>query len=93
MLAEQGGVCACCDKPNPEHVDHDHASGRVRGMLCFNCNQALGNVRDQVPTLERLRDYLLAAGSDEVVLPYVEYRLQGAVVELAGNFAHCGATR
>jgi hypothetical protein len=59
MLVEQDNKCAACDKPDPEHVDHDHATGQVRGMLCFNCNQALGNVRDSVQILDRLAAYLV----------------------------------
>jgi hypothetical protein len=58
MLAEQDGKCAVCEKPSPEHVDHDHQTGVVRGMLCFNCNQALGNVRDSLEVLSRLSMYL-----------------------------------
>lgn len=57
MIEAQGGRCATCDG-EPEHVDHDHASGKVRGVLCFNCNQALGNVRDSQVTLRRLDRYL-----------------------------------
>ena len=59
MLALQGNVCAACGKPEPEHVDHDHDTGEVRGMLCFNCNQALGNVHDDPRTLLALHDYLM----------------------------------
>lgn len=71
MLAQQGGVCAICGSaPSGNgtsgqrlHVDHDHAccSGRkscgkcVRGLLCSNCNQAIGYFQDD-PQL------LLAAG-------------------------------
>lgn len=58
MLAVQGGRCAACGKPGPEHVDHDHETGKVRGLLCFNCNQALGNVRDKVQVLDSLGAYL-----------------------------------
>jgi hypothetical protein len=57
MIEAQGGKCATCDG-KPEHVDHDHATGKVRGVLCFNCNQALGNVRDDEMTLRRLGRYL-----------------------------------
>jgi len=57
MIEAQGGTCATCDG-KPEHVDHDHATGKVRGVLCFNCNQALGNVRDSPTTLGRLGHYL-----------------------------------
>ena len=44
MLAEQGGVCAICGSPPKSrrlHVDHDHRTGAVRGLLCFRCNRAL----------------------------------------------------
>jgi hypothetical protein len=53
MLAEQGGLCAGCRKAPPQHVDHDHETDAVRGLLCFNCNQALGNVRDDVYVMRR----------------------------------------
>jgi hypothetical protein len=54
MLEEQSGLCAICRERPAAHVDHDHATGRVRGLLCFNCNQALGNFTDR-------RDFMLAA--------------------------------
>lgn len=59
MMAEQGGACAVCGKPDPGHIDHDHKGGHVRGLLCFNCNQALGNVRDSLRVVEGLRRYLI----------------------------------
>jgi hypothetical protein len=57
MVEVQGGTCAVCDQ-KPEHVDHDHKTGKVRGILCFNCNQALGNVRDDPAVLQELINYL-----------------------------------
>src|SRR4051794_14618437 len=57
MVEAQGGTCAVCEG-KPGHVDHDHATGKVRGILCFNCNQALGNVRDDVDVLQGLIGYL-----------------------------------
>lgn len=59
MVAEQGGVCAICLTAEPVHVDHCHATGKVRSILCFNCNQALGNVRDRVDVLSAAIDYLV----------------------------------
>ena len=54
MLASQGGCCAICRRePRPDislHLDHDHQSGQLRGILCFRCNNALGDFDDD-PTL------------------------------------------
>ncbi|WP_307870801.1 endonuclease VII domain-containing protein [Micromonospora sp. C51] len=58
LLAEQGGVCAVCGDPDPEHVDHDHRTGWVRGILCFNCNGGLGQFRDSPTRLARAITYL-----------------------------------
>jgi len=58
MIQAQGGLCAACKTDEPKHVDHDHKTGRVRGMLCSLCNQALGNVRDEISRLRGLIDYL-----------------------------------
>jgi hypothetical protein len=44
LLAAQGGTCALCPnlpKTRRLHVDHDHATMRVRGLLCHRCNRAL----------------------------------------------------
>jgi hypothetical protein len=40
------------------NVDHDHVTGRVRGLLCAACNKALGYARDNSDTLRKLADYL-----------------------------------
>jgi hypothetical protein len=70
MLADQEGLCAACQNPPADgqrlHVDHDHACcdtrytcGKcVRGLLCLNCNAALGHVRDSKERLMNLIDYL-----------------------------------
>lgn len=63
MLSEQGGVCKVCGEgPSGRFkylcVDHCHTPGRVRGLLCHNCNKALGMVKDDVIRLRALADYL-----------------------------------
>ena len=49
LLLSQGGVCAICeDKPTPKRklsVDHEHQTGRVRGLLCTRCNMGIGYFR------------------------------------------------
>ncbi len=67
ILLEQGGVCYICQRP-PEKirprrnlaVDHDHRTGRVRGLLCFNDNhRLLGRyLRDDVEKAKRIVKYL-----------------------------------
>jgi hypothetical protein len=58
LIREQGDVCPVCDRPDPEHVDHDHATGRVRGILCFNCNGGLGQFGDDAQRLYRAAFYV-----------------------------------
>ena len=62
MFDEQGGVCAICGEARPEertlHVDHDHETGVIRGLLCFRCNNALGDFREEYELFQRAADYL-----------------------------------
>jgi len=58
LILAQGGVCAVCGQADPVHVDHDHVSGRVRGVLCFNCNGGLGQFKDRADVMRSGIDYL-----------------------------------
>lgn len=61
MSALQNHKCAICDtKEKTKHlaVDHCHATGRVRGLLCTNCNQGLGHMKDSIILLQKLINYL-----------------------------------
>lgn len=63
ILALQDGRCALCrtDKPGGKgrfHVDHDHATGKVRGLLCHNCNVALGHVNEDPVLIRKMIAYL-----------------------------------
>jgi hypothetical protein len=62
LLLGQGGVCAICLRGTPTSigwvVDHCHKAGNVRGILCANCNTALGMVKDNPATLAAAITYL-----------------------------------
>ena len=67
LYKAQGGVCAICGNPETAKVrgttkrlavDHDHATGKVRGLLCTACNTLLGHARDKIETLEAAIVYL-----------------------------------
>ena len=64
ILESQGNACATCGTTEPGGtwksfaVDHDHTTGKVRGMLCKSCNIALGEVDDNLQTLTNMVEYL-----------------------------------
>lgn len=58
MFQSQAGRCAVCQRPLPLLVDHDHLTGRVRGLLCNDCNLALGFLNDSPERALSLAEYL-----------------------------------
>jgi len=64
LIKSQRGQCAICLEAfkGAPHVDHDHATGLVRGLLCMQCNQAIGKFRDDTSILERAVAYLKGMG-------------------------------
>src|SRR5690348_3193138 len=63
MWAEQKGCCAICKRHETEfakrlHVDHCHTTKKVRGLLCHNCNLAIGRLREDVDVLLNAVEYL-----------------------------------
>lgn len=52
------GLCAICGDESPDQVDHDHATGRLRGLLCDGCNGGLGAFHERIDLLERAIEYL-----------------------------------
>jgi len=58
MFESQDGLCAICRVASAEHVDHDHETGEVRELLCFNCNGGLGQSRDDPTVLRAAADYV-----------------------------------
>ena len=63
LLWKQTGLCAICDRRQASHVDHDHKSGKVRGLLCFKCNEGLGKAFDDPEILRSALGYLEHHGS------------------------------
>lgn len=63
MLDAQQNCCAICGEHKDNFsrafaVDHCHDTGKVRGLLCGNCNTGIGNLRDDIGLLERAIEYL-----------------------------------
>jgi hypothetical protein len=58
MMKAQGGMCAICKTAPGAHIDHDHSTGKIRGILCINCNQGIGKLLDDIATLESAIQYL-----------------------------------
>ena len=72
LLEKQGHVCAICGEPETRihkgslasfSVDHDHETGKVRGLLCGTCNHGLGYFRDDVELMNNAIEYLNYNGS------------------------------
>src|SRR3954463_3846538 len=67
MLLQQGGVCAICRvgttclRGHTMPVDHDHKTGKVRGLLCGTCNSLLGYAKDDPAVLKSAIQYLSTA--------------------------------
>ena len=63
MFLEQDGCCKLCNKHQSLFkrrlaVDHCHSTGRIRGLLCGNCNKGLGNFQDSKILLHKAIEYL-----------------------------------
>ena len=64
MRKAQNYCCAICGihedlaTRSALHVDHDHKTGKVRGLLCLFCNTVLGKVHDSAETLQKMIEYL-----------------------------------
>lgn len=54
--------CEICGESTVGHIDHDHKTGKVRGLLCVNCNQGLGHFGDDTKLMTKAIKYLKKAG-------------------------------
>ena len=67
MLEAQGNSCRICKTSLTEreaHIDHDHVTGKVRGILCPMCNKALGGFGDSLENLQEAVRYLTEFGRE-----------------------------
>ena len=67
MLKKQDGSCAICGTRDPGgygrfHVDHNHTTSEVRGLLCHGCNTGIGSLKDNPETLRQAANYLEERG-------------------------------
>lgn len=74
MFTNQGGSCAICQTPQTAFtkalaVDHRHSDGTIRGLLCDNCNRALGQFKDSIELLKIAIDYLTKDFTNSKVIP------------------------
>lgn len=59
LIESQGGKCAICGRfLKRPHVDHDHKTGKIRGILCCRCNVSLAGLGDSISGLEQALEYL-----------------------------------
>jgi len=63
MKEEQDHCCLICRKKKRLVIDHDHKTGKIRGLLCIRCNQALGLFGDDMDGVKRAYRYLELAES------------------------------
>mgnify|MGYP006784045891 CR=1 FL=1 len=70
MASKQGHACAICRSKEPGgpgdrfHVDHNHATGKIRGLLCAKCNTAIGLLKEDAIVIQRALNYLKKYSKD-----------------------------
>lgn len=67
MYLDQSGLCKICNVPvqrrgngnlKSANIDHNHLTGKVRGLLCYKCNHGIGNFKDDINLLQSAIKYL-----------------------------------
>lgn len=83
LRREACDVCALPVEGKNRHIDHDHSSGRLRGVLCNNCNLALGHVKDSTTVLRALIAYLEGDAAEPLSSAHAERR-KAAEIQASG---------
>ncbi len=73
LLIQQDYRCAICGKHRKEmtkdiHIDHCHATNKVRGLLCHSCNVLIGMAKDNLYILTKAKQYLKDSGTDKIAV-------------------------
>ena len=82
ILKHQKGVCAICGHPPRSkrlNVDHNHRTGKIRGLLCPFCNRALGLFRDDDSRIEALYKYIMVSCPATEALGSERFGIKGRV--------------
>lgn len=69
MYAQQKGKCLICNDGGDLkkiHIDHNHQNGKVRGLLCYQCNSAIAFLKEDISILQKAIDYLKLYDGEEV---------------------------
>ncbi len=75
LVEQQNGLCGLCRERPARHIDHDHATGVVRAVLCFACNSGLGQFGDRTDLLLRAVEYLRGSTHQRSRVAHGAYRL------------------
>ena len=71
LLANYNGECWICGTPPKAgrnlHVEHDHKTGRIRGLCCWRCNRGLQQYSDQPARLRAAAAYLESHEADDII--------------------------
>lgn len=63
LFEKQNGKCAICEKTldsaSKAHLDHNHKTKEIRGLLCHNCNRGIGYLKDNIDILQKAIQYLI----------------------------------
>lgn len=75
LLIDQNNCCAICGtehkKEQSLHVDHNHNTGEVRGLLCHNCNFGIGHFQDDFNLLIKASEYIKSSKENECDTPLI----------------------
>lgn len=60
LFIEAGNTCKICGRSHLKMVlDHCHTTGKIRGIICTNCNTAMGLIAESVDTLDKMKEYVI----------------------------------